>query len=348
MDIGDGMGRGGTGGAGSASEGNIRPSVSIALCTCNGEDYLGDQLASFVSQTVLPDELIACDDASTDSTVEILEGFGKAASFPVRIYRNEQRLGPTKNFERATSLRSGDLVFFCDQDDVWLPQKVNTLLEALRSNPGADYVFSDALIVDETLRPMGYTMWESIGFTRGERRRFKRGRQLDVLLKHNVVTGATMAFRAGLKTTILPMPDESIHDEWIALVASAAGLQGVLIEEPLIKYRQHPQQLIGGRRAGVLEQAGQARLGRRQVVETRLHQEVVTYGQVLERLGSMGQLNEHRQRLLEAKIGHVRARQAILRRRRHARLFAVSKEILPMRYHRFSRGWKSAAGDLLL
>ena len=330
------------------TEGSTRPSVSIALCTCNGEDYLGDQLASFVSQTVLPDELIACDDASTDSTVDILDRFSKEAPFAVKIHRNQQRLGPTKNFERAISLCSGDFIFLSDQDDVWLPQKVNTLLEALRSNQGADYVFSDALIVDETLRSLGYTMWESIGFARRERRRFKMVRQFDVLLKHNVVTGATMAFRAELKTTVLPMPDESIHDEWVALVASAAGLQGVLIEEPLIKYRQHPRQLLGGRKTRVVDQVRHARLGGEQLVEARLHHEDVKCGQVLERLGSMGQLNEHRQRLLEAKIGHVRARQTLHIRRRHARLLAVSKEFVTMRYHRFSLGWKSAARDLLL
>ncbi len=348
MDICDGSVGGATEGARSPAAGSTRPSVSIALCTCNGEAYLGDQLASFVSQTVLPDELIVCDDASTDSTVEILDRFSREAPFPVTIHSNEQRLGPTKNFEKAVSLCRCDVVFLSDQDDVWLPEKVGTLLRALEDNPLAGYVFCDALIVDETLRSLGYTMWESIRFTLGERQQFQGGRQVDVLLRHNVVTGAAMAFRADLKGGVLPMPDGSIHDEWIALLASAAGLQGALTEEPLIKYRQHGQQLIGGRKAGLVEQAGRVRLGVGQPVEARLHQEVVTCSQVLARLGSTGQLNGHVRDLLEAKIGHVRARQALHRRRRHARVLAVAKECLTMRYHRFSRGWKSAARDLLL
>ncbi len=335
-------------GSGNGITDNTRPLISIAMCTYNGEAYLSDQLVSFVKQTQQPDELIACDDGSTDNTLQVLDQFGKEAPFPVRVYRNQRRLGSTKNFEKTLSLCSGDFIFLSDQDDVWVPQKVDILLQALKSNPGAGYVFSDALIVDEVLRPMEYTMWQSIKFTSDQQRQFKRGKQLDVLLKHNVVTGATMAFRAELRSIILPIPDESIHDEWIALLASSVGMYGVPIDELLIQYRQHSQQLLGGRKVSFIEQAKEASLTKGWSIGSRLRQEEVKYSQVLDRLVLSGQLNKHVQQLFNAKIQHFRVRQSIHKHPHYARFFGVSRECLTLRYHRFSFGWKSVVRDLLL
>ena len=335
-------------GSGNEATGNIRPLISIAMCTYNGEAYLSDQLVSIANQTYPLDELVICDDGSTDNTLQVLDKFSKEAPFPVKVCRNEQRLGPTKNFEKAVSLCRGDFVFLSDQDDVWMPQKVDKLRQTLVNNPDAGYVFSDALIVDEALRPMGYTMWQSIKFTRRQRRQFEQGKQLAVLLKHNVVTGATMAFRAWLKSVILPVPDEYIHDEWIALLASSVGMYGVLIDEPLIQYRQHPQQMIGGEKVIFAEQLKRASLTRGQSFESLLHWEEVKYSKTLEQLTLTGQLENGVRRLFDGKIQHARVRQSIHKHPRYARLFAVSREFLALRYHRFSLGWKSAARDLLL
>ncbi len=334
--------------SGNETRENARPLISIAMCTYNGEAYLGDQLASIVKQTQQPDELVVCDDGSTDNTLQILDKFSKEASFPVRVYRNEQRLGPTKNFQKAISLCTGGLIFLSDQDDVWMPEKVNKVLQSFMNNPDAGYVFSDSLIVDEMLRPTGYTMWQSIKFTPGQRRQFEQGKQLALLLKRNVVTGAAIAFRAGLKSIVLPIPDESIHDEWIALLASSLGMYGVLIEEPLIQYRQHPQQLIGGLRFSFVEQVKRASLTKGQSVESRLHREEVTCSKALDRLTLVGQLEKNARQLFDAKIQHLRVRQSIHKHPHYARLFAVSREFLTLRYHRCSAGWKSAARDLLL
>jgi len=335
-------------GSGNGTTENTWPLISIAMCTYNGEAYLSDQLVSIVKQTQQPDELVVCDDVSTDNTLRILHQFSKETPFPLKVYRNEQRLGPTKNFEKALSLCGGDFIFLSDQDDVWIPQKVNKLRQALMNNPDAGYVFSDALIVDTLLRPIGYTVWESIEFTPAQRQQFKQGKQLDILLKHNVVTGATMAFRAGLKSIVLPISDESVQDEWIALLASSVGMYGVFVEEPLIQYRQHPQQLIGGRRLSFIEQVKQASLAKGESFESRLHQEEVKCSQVLDRLVLGGQLNKHVHQLFDAKIQHVRVRQSTHKHPHYARFFGVARECLALRYHRFSFGWKSAARDLLL
>ena len=107
-----------------APERNSVSRFSVALCTYNGAQYLPDQLESIVAQTRLPDELVVGDDHSTDDTVNILEDFAAGAPFPVRLHVNETNLGVVKNFE-ATILRcQGNLTALCDQDDVWLRNKV--------------------------------------------------------------------------------------------------------------------------------------------------------------------------------------------------------------------------------
>ncbi len=169
--------------------------ISVAMCTYNGALYLAEQLKSIANQTRLPNELIVCDDGSTDDTLSILKKFNESSPFTVKMYCNRLRLGPTKNFEQAIQLCNGDIIFLSDQDDVWLPGKLEKLMKVFEDYPKAGYVFSDALVVDNELNPLGYTMWERILFTGRQRLRFKKGHQLEILLKHNVVTGATMAFR---------------------------------------------------------------------------------------------------------------------------------------------------------
>ena len=329
-------------------KGNI-PKVSIVMCTYNGEDYLVEQLHSIAEQTHAPDELIICDDGSVDNTIQIEEQFSKEASFPVRLYHNKQRLGPTRNFEKAISLSNGELIFLSDQDDIWMPQKIDNISQVFMNNMDAGYVFSNALIVDKMARPMGYTMWESIGFIKHQRKQYKQGNQLAVLLKHNVVTGATMAFRAKLKNTILPIPDQWLHDEWIALLASSMAIPGIFIEMPLIHYRQHSSQFVGGRKHSFIEQVTEASTTRGHSLETQLRQQEIRYNNALERLILIGQQEESTLHFLKAKIEHLQVRHSIQKQVHHAsRFIDVFKELLTFRYHRFSNGWKTVLRDLLL
>src|SRR4051794_15860948 len=105
-----------------SDRGHPLPMFSVAMCTYNGARFIGAQLASVAAQTRTPDELIVCDDRSTDETVAIVQKFADSAPFRVRLHVNEENLGSTKNFERAVSLCEGDLIALCDQDDVWLPE----------------------------------------------------------------------------------------------------------------------------------------------------------------------------------------------------------------------------------
>lgn len=168
-------------------------SISIALCTCNGERFLAEQLDSIARQKYLPSELVVCDDASEDGTYSLLQEFASSASFPVRLYRNPQRLGIGANFEQAIRLCEGDTIAICDQDDVWLPNKVAKFAELFAA--GADWVCCDAEVSNSELHSLGYTLWQRVKFDHNERKIALDDGFIDVLLKHFVVAGATLAFK---------------------------------------------------------------------------------------------------------------------------------------------------------
>src|SRR5687767_8613501 len=105
-------------------------SVSVALCSYNGAAYIAEQLRSIAEQTLLPEELVICDDGSSDSTVAIIRAFASEAPFKVLLFQNEQKLGVARNFQKALSLCTGDIIAMSDQDDVWMPIKLEKLCGA--------------------------------------------------------------------------------------------------------------------------------------------------------------------------------------------------------------------------
>jgi len=133
--------------------------VSIALCTYNGAPYLLEQLQSFCLQTRLPDELIVCDDGSTDDTLRILDDFARNAPFLVQTYTNDHNLGYARNFEKAVSLCTGDIIFLSDQDDVWSVSKVEKVYDRFLLDRRLELVFTDAELVNENLEPIGINLF---------------------------------------------------------------------------------------------------------------------------------------------------------------------------------------------
>lgn len=219
-------------------------SLSIALTTYNGEQYIREQLDSIVRQTRLPDELVISDDASVDSTLDIIKDFERSAPFPVKLQINQMRLGSTLNFESAIRACSGDIIFLCDQDDVWYPDKIARIEECFVNNPEAGAVFTDANIVDQDLQSYGPKLWKKGRFSSREQKLVNEGDAFTVLLKHSVVTGATMAFRSKYRDFLMPIPGIWVHDAWIAFLISASSSL-VAIPTPLIAYRQHSSNQIG-------------------------------------------------------------------------------------------------------
>jgi glycosyltransferase involved in cell wall biosynthesis len=318
------------------------------MCTYNGARFVAEQLDSVGAQTRPPDELVVCDDGSTDETCGLVEEFAARAPFPVRLFVNERNLGSTRNFGRAVALCTGDLVALSDQDDVWHPEKLAKLEARFAARPEVGFVFTDAELVDEHLRPMGRLLWESVRFGPKEQRLVRRGRALELLLPGWYVTGATMAFRAVFKKLFLEIPEDLsvIHDGWIALMVSTVA-EADFVAEPLIKYRQHPRQQIGAaEKPPGAGEPGVVAAARR----VNSYDELIrTAARARERLAAWGDDASARAALagLDERLTHLRAR-AALPPRGLRRLPPVLRELLTLRYHRYSAGTRSAVKDLLV
>lgn len=180
--------------------------ISIALCTYNGAKFLPEQLASFLAQTQLPDELIVCDDFSTDKTLQIIEDFVQTSPFVVKIFRNEENLGVIKNFEKAINLCTGDIIFLSDQDDIWMSEKIERVMQEFEKSPEIGMVFSNAELVDEQLESLDLYL-SDLTFTERMRHLETSNKFFDELLKRNYITGATLAFRSYFRNKMLPFPE---------------------------------------------------------------------------------------------------------------------------------------------
>ena len=217
--------------------------ISVALCTYNGARCLEEQLASLRGQERRPDELVVCDDRSTDKTVPLLEAFARIAPFPVRIHVNPVNLGSTMNFDRAMRLCAGNLIAFCDQDDVWQSTRLSECARAFDDDPGLGLVFSNAELIDDMGTRLPGQLWDKFDFAPAIRERIQHGDMLP-LVRYRFVTGATVMFRAKLREYICPAAGEWLHDGWIAAcVACLAGIR--FLDQPLIQYRIHRQQQVG-------------------------------------------------------------------------------------------------------
>lgn len=314
---------------------------SVAMCTYNGARYLGQQLQSILGQTCLPDEVIVCDDGSSDETTQLLRDFAKIAPFGVRLEFNTENLGVAKNFEKAINLCQGDLIALADQDDIWYPQKLAQLDAMLKCYPAAGFVFSNADVIDETGNPLGYTLWQSVRFNRRQQRQVTTGDALSVLLKHPVVTGATMALRAEMRSAIFPIPEAWIHDEWIALNASIMR-PVALIQHPLMGYRRHTKNLIGAESTRLRDRLRVGLSTSPLIYRARYQQYQALRAHVAQREPNNAFLLQK----LDEKAAHLCARGS-MPKTRLGRLPKILRELIAGRYARYSGSNLNAARDLL-
>jgi len=195
------------------------------MATYNGGKYLSDQLRSIAAQTRLPDELIVCDDVSTDHTIEILSDFAQTAPFEVKLFRNEKNLGFALNFERAIALCQGELVLLSDQDDYWHVDKVHLIECTMNQNTSVWLLIHDAKIGDENLESTGLAV---VGQDNSVR-----------ISSDEHLLGCCMAFRSLMKPLIIPIPWPNFgRDGWINTLAMALGRR-LFIEVTLQIYRRH-------------------------------------------------------------------------------------------------------------
>ena len=114
--------------------------ISVALCTYNGAQFIREQLNSILCQTTNVDEIVICDDGSSDDTLSIINSYCSKTDI-IRVYQNQDKLGVSKNFQKAIDLCHGDLIFLSDQDDIWQANKVQTFVDYFNKTPVFPYAF---------------------------------------------------------------------------------------------------------------------------------------------------------------------------------------------------------------
>ena len=197
--------------------------VSVCMTTCNGEKYLRRQLDTILEQLGQQDELVISDDSSSDKTIDIIKSYDDKR---IRIFENNHFKSPVYNLEFALKKARGNMVFLADQDDVWLPGRVQRVVEKLQDN---DLVVCNALIVDadEKVLQESYFEWKGSGPGFWEN------------LKKNSFLGCSLAFNRKILKAVLPFPKKLImHDVWIGLMAESLG-KVYFLDEKLMLYRRH-------------------------------------------------------------------------------------------------------------
>lgn len=219
-----------------------RPTLSIALATFNGEKYLPGQLKSLVEQRSSVSEMVVTDDGSVDATVAVLREFAASAPFPVHIFQNSERLGYRVNFMHAAAACTGDLIAFCDQDDIWHPDNTSLVTRAF-DDPEVMLVFHNADLIDERGRRQGKLFGG------------KSAKHYPPLSTKPwiIIPGVVQALRRPLLrfTSLHPRsidpycPTEPMpHDLWYPFWASVLG-KIAYIPDALVEYRQHGQNTSG-------------------------------------------------------------------------------------------------------
>jgi glycosyltransferase involved in cell wall biosynthesis len=192
----------------------------------NGSKYIKEQLHSFAIQTRLPDEVVVCDDLSSDDTFEILDNFSRTAPFKMILVRNEKNLGYSKNFEKALTLCSGDLIFLSDQDDIWYEEKIARMIEINNSIPINGLIICDAIYTDEKLKSKGVTVLEKVLKFSGR--------------ANDHIAGACTAITKNFRDFILPFPEVNCpaHDVYIHRWANLLNTK-IILKEVLQVWRIH-------------------------------------------------------------------------------------------------------------
>jgi glycosyltransferase involved in cell wall biosynthesis len=232
--------------------------VDVLLSTFNGARFLAGQIESVLAQTWPHLRLLVRDDGSTDGTQDLIGRYAAAHPGKVVQVAGGNKLGPCGNFAALLAQSDAPYMMFCDQDDVWLADRVAIVLrrmKELEAELGGNcplLVHTDLAVVDESLRPISGSFWKYQHFSP------RRGATLNRLLIQNVVTGCAAMLNRALAQKALPIPAEAVvHDWWLALVAAAFG-RIEHMDKATVLYRQHGSNLIGAARWGLAHLARKA------------------------------------------------------------------------------------------
>lgn len=324
--------------------GSLKPlRISVALCTHNGQQFIREQITSILNGTMVPHEIVISDDASTDDTLAAARSAFRESgpTVTLQILRNDWPRGVTKNFEQATRACSGEIVVLCDQDDIWLPNRLSDVVPLFASRPELLLVHADAIIVDTTRTPIKRLSTAHL-ITERERREIAAGNEFNVLMRRRIITGATVAFRRSLLGLAGDFPAEWVHDEWLGVIAAAVGGCDYF-PDPITEYRQHGGNQVGRLKLGKLERIGML-LAPGGARNRRLRRRAE---QLVERLESLNDMVPTDNLALARRRRDFANYRVGLASRRRNRVGSIVKHVRNRDYAELSRGAKDILLDVL-
>jgi glycosyltransferase involved in cell wall biosynthesis len=215
------------------------PKISVVLSSFNGAQFIEEQIISIIEQTIKPDEIIVCDDGSSDDTIHILKKF--EASNQIKLFLNKSKLGILANFKLSASLaNANNYIAFSDQDDIWLPNKLASNFEAMLKLEGNAsnsaipcLVYSDLTFMNEKGITLNHSFYNLMGLDKFEH-------CFETALFGSLLLGCTIFINAPMRHEFLSTPDSKLfyHDAWLSLLGFSIG-KVYFINTPQIKYRLH-------------------------------------------------------------------------------------------------------------
>ena len=218
----------------------IKNKVSVVIAAYHGEKYIGELLESLFRQTRVPDEILIGDDSSDDKTFQAVEAVRSHYVGELKYMRNTPRLGFVQNFVHLAQRAAGDIIFFCDQDDVWLPEKIEKLAAVLEQDAGCQVAVCNSEMVDAELNSLHETLLDGISDFHEKVKLINQGKGFFPLLNQTIgFSGHNMAIKRSYLNILTAIPPVyRAHDLWME---HSAGLLGVLryLDEVLTLYRVH-------------------------------------------------------------------------------------------------------------
>lgn len=308
--------------------------LSVVMTTYNGARFVERQLASLAAQTVQPDEVLIFDDNSEDGTVEIVRGYiARSGLASWSLHCRTQNIGYKSNFFEAVKAARGDIVFLCDQDDIWLPDKLAVMKRAFESDTRIKALSSGIRLIDEEGRPAVCADAWGVVKRRGREGALKRV-GLNTVIRRNIAPGCTLAFDKDCRALYLRSATKQWPHDW-EINLFAAMLDGLFyLNRRTVQYRLHAGNAIGLNGSAKDPQTGRLALARAECKRVELYT-----GETLKRTMGARALRQ-----LEAYAGFVRGRLTALEKASLGRWFALLRRL---RTYALSVGLRGVMGDLM-
>lgn len=324
----------------------MKSTVSVIIAAYHGERYIGEQLRSLFSQTRVPDEILIGDDSDDDATFQAVEAVRGQYSGKLRYIRNPQRLGFKSNFIDLARAAGGDLIFFCDQDDVWHPEKIEVLSRVLENDPDCQVAACDSEMADPELRPLRPSVLSAVPDLQRKTGEINSGQGLSHTLSLSLTfAGHNLAMKRSFLPYFLQIPEAyDYHDCWLTHIACFLGVLR-FEDRVLTRYRVH------GGNASSPWPGNEGKSLSVRFRELRSPRDILYIAGLLRSFSGLVEKNypdRPNRKILEGYARYFCWRESLIRKPLWLRLLSILRHPLRLRDHfRCGHGFRSMARDLL-